>query len=118
MAKRITDEDLRLNLIVNGDGGRKQLLELERQITNTSAAIEETRKKMNAFEAAGKKACQEYQSLSESLKVQQASLRKCQSEFKVLQETVPLTSKTMRELKNQITATRAALERAVPGSDN
>jgi len=118
MAKRITDEDLRLNLIVNGDGGRKQLLELERQITSTSAAIEETRKKMNAFEAAGKKAGQEYQSLSESLKVQQASLRKCQSEFKALQETVPLSSKTMRELKHQITATRAALERAVPGSDN
>lgn len=118
MAKRITDEDLRLNLIVNGDGGRKQLLELERQITSTSAAIEETRKKMNAFEVAGKKASQEYQDLSKSLEVQQASLKKCQSEFKSLQETVPLTSKTMKELKHQITATRTALERAVPGSDN
>lgn len=118
MAKRITDEDLRLNLIVNGDGGRKQLLELERQITSTSAAIEETRKKMTAFEVAGKKASQEYQDLSKSLEVQQASLKKCQSEFKSLQETVPLTSKTMKELKHQITATRTALERAVPGSDN
>ncbi len=118
MAKRITDEDLRLNLIVNGDGSRKQLLELERQITSTSAAIEETRKKMNAFEVAGKKASQEYQDLSKSLEVQQASLKKCQSEFKSLQETVPLTSKTMKELKHQITATRTALERAVPGSDN
>ena len=59
MAKRITDEDLRLNLIINGDGGRKQLLELERQINNTTTAIEETRKKMTAFEVAGKKASQE-----------------------------------------------------------
>ena len=49
MAKRITDEDLRLNLIVNGDGGRKEMLELERQINNTTTAIEETRKKMTAF---------------------------------------------------------------------
>ena len=32
MAKRITDEDLRLNLIVNGDGGRKEMLALDRQI--------------------------------------------------------------------------------------
>lgn len=118
MAKRITDEDLRLNLIINGDGGRKQLLELERQINNTTTAIEETRKKMTAFEVAGKKANQEYQDLSKSLEVQQASLKKCQSEFKSLQETVPLTSKTMKELKHQITATRTALERAVPGSDN
>lgn len=118
MAKRITDEDLRLNLIINGDGGRKQLLELERQINNTTTAIEETRKKMTAFEVAGKKASQEYQDLSKSLEVQQASLKKCQSEFKSLQETVPLTSKTMKELKHQITATRTALERAVPGSDN
>ena len=52
------------------------------------------------------------------MEVQQASLKKCQSEFKSLQETVPLTSKTMKELKHQITATRTALERAVPGSDN
>lgn len=118
MAKRITDEDLRLNLIINGDGGRKQLLELERQINNTTTAIEETRKKMTAFEVAGKKTSQEYQDLSKSLEVQQASLKKCQSEFKSLQETVPLTSKTMKELKHQITATRTALERAVPGSDN
>ena len=118
MAKRITDEDLRLNLIINGDGGRKQLLELERQINNTTTAIEETRKKMTAFEVAGKKASQEYQDLSKYLEVQQASLKKCQSEFKSLQETVPLTSKTMKELKHQITATRTALERAVPGSDN
>ena len=88
MAKRITDEDLRLNLIVNGDGGRKQLLELERQINNTTTAIEETRKKMTAFEVAGKKASQEYQDLSKSLEVQQASLKKCQSEFKSLQELV------------------------------
>jgi TP901 family phage tail tape measure protein len=118
MAKRITDEDLRLNLIINGDGGRKQLLELERQINNTTTAIEETRKKMTAFEVAGKKASQEYQDLSKSLEVQQASLKKCKSEFKSLQETVPLTSKTMKELKHQIIATRTALERAAPGSDN
>ena len=32
MAKRITDEDLRLNLIVNGDGGRKEMLALDRQM--------------------------------------------------------------------------------------
>lgn len=118
MAKRITDEDLRLNLIVNGDGGRKQLLELERQINSTGSAIKETKEKMRAFEAAGKQSSQEYKSLSETLKTQQTSLKKCQSEFKALQETVPLTSKTMLELKRQITATRAALERAVPGSEN
>ncbi len=118
MAKRITDEDLRLNLIVNGDGGRKQLLELERQISSTGSAIKETREKMRAFEAAGRTSSQEYQSLCDTLKTQQATLKKSQSEFKALQETVPLTSKTMLELKRHISATRSALERAVPGSDN
>lgn len=36
MAKRITDEDLRLNLIINGDGGKKEMLELERQMKDFS----------------------------------------------------------------------------------
>ena len=36
MAKRITDEDLRLNLIINGDDGKKEMLELERQMKDFS----------------------------------------------------------------------------------
>lgn len=36
MAKRITDEDLRLNPIINGDGGKKEMLELERQMKDFS----------------------------------------------------------------------------------
>lgn len=38
MAKRITDEDLRLNLIVNGDGGRKEMLALDRQMESLQSS--------------------------------------------------------------------------------
>lgn len=43
MAKRITDEDLRLNLIVNGDGGKKEMLELERQMKDLQSSTKKTR---------------------------------------------------------------------------
>ncbi len=39
MAKTIKEEDLRLNIIVNGDAGRKQILDLEYSVTQLTDKI-------------------------------------------------------------------------------
>lgn len=54
MAKRITDEDLRLNLIVNGDGGRKEMLALDRQMKDLQSSTKRTRTELKNLEKAGK----------------------------------------------------------------
>ena len=53
MAKRITDEDLRLNLIVNGDGGRKEMLALDRQMKDLQSSTKRTRTELKNREKAG-----------------------------------------------------------------
>ena len=50
MAKRITDEDLRLNLIVNGDGGRKEMLALDRQMKDLQSSTKRTRTELKNLE--------------------------------------------------------------------
>ena len=39
MMAKIREEDLRLNIIVNGDKGQKKLLELQRQISATTNEV-------------------------------------------------------------------------------
>ena len=64
MAKTIRDEDLRLNIIINGDDGRKQIGELERALHDTNAKLETLHEKRKKLERQGKQDTQAYRSLS------------------------------------------------------
>ena len=48
MAKKIVDEDMVLNIIINGDKGRAELNKLERAIKDLSIANEELAVKKNS----------------------------------------------------------------------
>ena len=54
MAKTVRDEDLRLNIIINGDNGRKEIGELERKIHDTNAKLEQLYDKRKKLEQQGK----------------------------------------------------------------
>ena len=118
MAKRITDEDLRLNLIVNGDGGKKEMLELERQMKDLQSSTKKTRTELKNLEKAGKTGTQEYQNLTKTLKDQEKTLTECRDKYNKLQSAISLENKTLAELRNHLKLTQAALSKAVPGTEN
>ncbi len=118
MAKRITDEDLRLNLIVNGDGGKKEMLELERQMKDLQSSTKKTRTELKNLEKAGKTGSQEYQNLTKTLKDQEKTLTECRDKYNKLQNAISLENKTLAELRNHLKLTQAALSKAVPGTEN
>ncbi len=118
MAKRITDEDLRLNLIVNGDGGRKEMLALERRMKDLQSSTKKTRDELKNLERAGKTGSQEYQNLTKTLKDQEKTLDDCKKEYNKLKNAISLESKTLAELRNHLKLTSAALSKAVPGTEN
>lgn len=118
MAKRITDEDLRLNLIVNGDGGKKEMLALERQMKDLQNSTKKTRTELKNLEKAGKTGSQEYQNLTKTLKDQEKTLTECRDKYNKLQSAVSLENKTLAELRNHLKLTQAALSKAVPGTEN
>lgn len=118
MAKRITDEDLRLNLIVNGDGGKKEMLALERQMKDLQSSTKKTRTELKNLEKAGKTGSQEYQNLTKTLKDQEKTLTECRDKYNKLQNAISLENKTLAELRNHLKLTQAALSKAVPGTEN
>lgn len=118
MAKRITDEDLRLNLIVNGDGGRKEMLALDRQMKDLQSSTKRTRTELKNLEKAGKTGSQEYQNLTKTLKDQEKTLTECREKYNKLRDAVSLENKTLAELRNHLKLTQTALSKAVPGTEN
>lgn len=118
MAGKIRNEDLQLNIIVNGDAGRKQILELERSMRDAETAIRVTSQHLQALAAAGKAGTKEYSSLNQTLKDQKKALEDNRKQFDSLQSKISLENKTISELRNQIRLTSAALSKAVPGTQN
>lgn len=118
MAKRITDEDLRLNLIVNGDGGRKEMLALDRQMKDLQSSTKRTRTELKNLEKAGETGSQEHQNLTKTLKDQEKTLTECREKYNKLRDAVSLENKTLAELRNHLKLTQTALSKAVPGTEN
>lgn len=116
MAGKIRNEDLQLNIIVNGDVGRKRILELEQTMRDTESSIKATNQQLQAMSAAGKNGTKEYKALNQTLKDQKKSLEESRKQFDKLQSEVSLENKTISELRNQIKLTNAALSKAVPGT--
>lgn len=118
MAGKIRNEDLQLNIVVNGDAGRKRILELERTMRDTESSIKATNQQLQAMSAAGKNGTKEYKALNQTLKDQKKSLEESRKQFDKLQSGISLENKTISELRNQIKLTNAALGKAVPGTEN
>ena len=118
MAKRITNEDLRLNLIVNGDGGRKEMLALDRQMKDLQSSTKRTRTELKNLEKAGKTGSQEHQNLTKTLKDQEKTLTECREKYNKLRDAISLENKTLAELRNHLKLTQTALSKAVPGTEN
>lgn len=118
MAGKIRNEDLQLNIVVNGDVGRKQILELEQTIRSTESSIKATNQQLQAMSAAGKNGTKEYKALNQTLKDQKKSLEESRKQFDKLQSGISLENKTISELRNQIKLTNSALGKAVPGTEN
>lgn len=97
-------EDLRLNIIVNGDAGRKEILDTEKAISKLESELKSLKK------AEGDHS----KEISETNK----KLTDAKSKYAELQRQMNLDQKTMAELKSHIKTTRAALEKAVPGTKN
>lgn len=116
MAGKIRNEDLQLNIIVNGDVGRKRILELEQTMRDTESSIKATNQQLQAMSAAGKNGTKEYKALNQTLKDQKKSLEESRKQFDKLQSGISLENKTISELRNQIKLTNAALSKAVPGT--
>ncbi len=118
MAKTIKEEDLRLNIIVNGDAGRKQILDLEYSVTQLTEKVKKQKAELKDLEEQGKKDSQEYRNLAMQLGKNDKALESNKARLESLRRQQSVNTMTMEELRKHINATKIALNSAVPGTEN
>lgn len=115
---RIKEEDLRLNIIVNGDKGRSEILSLNKTIDDAKSKLNAVTKELKQLN--GK--APENKARIRQLKEEQKNYNKVIAETKEKQDrltgSMKLNKLTMAELGKRIDATKIALRHAVPGTEN
>lgn len=117
MAK-IKEESLRLNIIINGDKARKQMAEYEKGLEVLTRAQKRLTETRDRLAAAGKTETQRYQEVEIAIKENAAAIQDYNRKLENMRKGMPLTSMTLQELRKHAGQTRAALAKAVPGTEN
>lgn len=118
MAKKITEESLRLNIIINGDRARQQILGQEKSIDALHKSRQRLLDQRQKLERQGKTETKQFHDTELAIRDYDKSISEAQKRLENMRKGLPLTSMTMQELRKHINQTKAALANAVPNTSN
>ncbi len=113
---RLKEEDLRLNIIINGDSARKKLGDLKEAMSETKAtvaALEKERKKL--VKTYGEESTQ-VKALDAKLVEQRKNLKSLRDQYADTQRKMDLTKMSMKELQSHARSLSAQLRNTNPGT--
>lgn len=116
MARAIRDEILRWTLVVNGDGAKKELNELNQENKKIGAQIEALTKESKQLERAKKTESARYKEINQDLKTLKAEYGQNKTRIEQLHREIGITGKTMAELRQEAKILRHQLANTVPGT--
>lgn len=116
---RIKEEDLRLNIIVNGaEAGKKQLQEYKTNLSAAQEYLDKLQQKQKVLENTNRQSSKEYQRLTKEIQAQQVAVNGHKQKLSELERQQKLNNMTLSELQKHLRLTKIALAQAVPGTQN
>jgi len=113
---RIKEEDLRLNLIINGDETRKRMSDLKQTITDTTNALSRLEKERKAtIKQYGEESAQVKQ-LDAEIEAHRKGIENAKKNYADWERRLKLTGMTMSELSAHARNTAAVLRNMQPGA--
>lgn len=116
MGKKLRDEDLRLNIIINGDNGRKEIAALERSIHDTNAKMEALYAQRRKLEQQGKTETATYRKVQAQIGKYNKELETSREKLAALQRQQSVNSMTLSELRSHISRVQIQLNKTDPKS--
>lgn len=116
MGKKLRDEDLRLNIIINGDNGRKEIAALERSIHDTNAKMEALYAQRRKLEQQGKTETATYRRVQAQIGKYNKELETSREKLAALQRQQNVNSMTLSELRSHISRVQIQLNKTDPKS--
>ena len=108
MAKTIRDEQLVLNILVNGDKAKKHILDLEKSITDSKESLKNLKEEQSKFTKGSddwKRLKTEIDNVKGSIKSQQSELAKARMEQSLMNASVDDLRKRIRLLRDTLSKT-------------
>lgn len=116
MSKKIVDEVLKYTVEVNGNESQKELFDLEKRQRKLTEANKELRAEKRKMQRQNKQGTAEWKALSAQLKQNNNDLEATKSRMTELRKEIGLTALTPRQLKQEASRLRLALNNMIPGS--
>lgn len=116
MARTITDEEIKLSIIINGNPAQKQLLDLEKSTRALTEQKKSLQLELRRTEQSLGKESQEYKNLQQSIKKVNGEIDNNKAKMKELQNQIGITGLTMGQLNQKAMMLKMTLKNLVPGS--
>ena len=116
MGKIVRDEDLRLNIIVNGDPARRKISDLTREVRDLSNENRVLRQEQSRLKGSGQQNTEQYKSLTKQIAENSAVIKRNKAELNSMRDSMALSCMTMDDLSRKATSLRIALRHTVPGT--
>lgn len=116
MANKLRDEDLQLNIIVNGDKGKKELGDLEKSTRELTTRNKELRAEKEKLLRAGKQETEEYKKVTAEIRENNKTIKANEQRMTELRKEIGLTGLTMKQLRTEQTRLKRLMDSATPGT--
>jgi TP901 family phage tail tape measure protein len=116
MAKTISDEQMKLSIIINGNSAQKELFDLEKSTRSLNEENKSLLLQKKLLEKQGKKDTDQYKLLTTTIKANSAEILINKNRMSELQKEIGLTGLTMGQLQGKATMLRNTLRNLIPGS--
>ncbi|WP_312066813.1 phage tail tape measure protein [Empedobacter sp.] len=116
MAKKIHEEDIKLNIIINGDKSQKELGDLDRDTKKLISTNKDLKKAKADLVAQGKKDSAEFQNLSKQIRENNAVIKTNEARMKELRAEIGINALTMQQLRKHANELKYSLNNMVPGT--
>lgn len=117
MAKTISDEQMKLTVIINGNEAQKQLFDLEKSTRKLNEENKSLLLQKKLLEKQGQKDTDAYRALTRAIKENNTEITANKTKMKELQDQLGLTGLTIKQLSDKALGLKLALRTAIPGSE-
>ncbi|MBV5313825.1 MAG: phage tail tape measure protein [Prolixibacteraceae bacterium] len=117
MGKKLRDEDLNLNIIVNGDKGKKELGDLEKSTRDLTVRNKELREEKQKLIRAGQQESEAFKRITKEITENNATLKTNETRMAALRKEIGITGLTMAQLRSEQTRLKRLMDSSTPETE-
>lgn len=116
MGKKLREEDILLNIIVNGDNGKKEMLKLEVQARDLQNGIKKLEAQERKLRREGKQNTQEFKNVGAALREKNQMLQITTARITELRKGMDISKMSVVDLRREISRLTKLKNLTIPGS--